>query len=107
MTASAPVVIYTDGACRGNPGPRLDEADLRRTLAVEATLLEAHPGTWSGQLLADGIDPLPDIDADQLAAWFDVSTDDVYWQPAEGTGWPYGEWSDAPPEDDEPAGTGP
>jgi hypothetical protein len=67
--------------CRGNPGPRLTEAEYVETLRTEAVLLDCRPSSWAAATLLSAGQALRDAEPDELAAWFNVNARATHWQP--------------------------
>lgn len=66
--------------CRGNPGPRLDEAEYIAQLRFEASLLEGIQRSWAAQVVVDLGAPLRDPDLDEVAPTYDVDVASPFWR---------------------------
>jgi len=78
--------------CRGNPGARLSAKELLDTLTVEAKLLDAHPSSWSAQVLLSQATPSRDADPASLATFYAVDPNRPYFIPDQ-SGQSLGSWS--------------
>lgn len=58
--------------CGGNPGPELTTDELIGQVRFQATLLSGISDSWSAAILADGGQPLREVDLQELAARFGV-----------------------------------
>ena len=96
-TSNQDVELILCRTCFGNPepDPPLSADDLRRMLAIEATLLGASPRTWSAQHKVGGWRPIPDLDPAGLAARYNVDPTKVYWI-ADPQSALIGRWSESP-----------
>ena len=75
--------------CEGNPGPKLDPAELISHLRFESRLLSGLQRSWAAQVAADLGEPLRDPDPEDLAFVLDVDASTVYWRD--------GAWTASPP----------
>ncbi|HYD01419.1 MAG TPA: hypothetical protein VEB22_09355, partial [Phycisphaerales bacterium] len=66
--------------CDGNPGPKLNDAQLLIQYRAESLLLRGAYRSWSAQVLADDGEPLRDPNADDIAPWFGVDTRATVWR---------------------------
>lgn len=66
--------------CRGNPGPKMTEAELASQLRVEAMLLQGTHRSWAAQVLADDGAPLRDLDIGELAGTYRVDVTKPLWR---------------------------
>ena len=61
-------------SCRGDPGPRMTDAEIIAHLRLESLLLSGTQQSWAAQVVVDDGAPLRDPDPDQVAATLGVDT---------------------------------
>jgi hypothetical protein len=66
--------------CGGDPGPGLDLRGLVSQLRVESMLLSGTRRSWSAQLVADGGEPLREVDPEELANRYAVDASRSVWR---------------------------
>jgi hypothetical protein len=91
-TVDGELVVQLDDASGGNPGPSLTENEYLQQLKAEMLLVDARAGTWAVQVLLDEGVPQRDIDASELAPYFDVDTSRPVFRLDEGGTWNEGRW---------------
>ncbi len=80
------------GRCGGNPGARLGEEAFVGLLVIEAELLGVEADTWSAQYVADGGEPIRDVDPSELALWYGVDPEASMYRCPESDDWRDGQW---------------